>query len=236
MNAGELEWAPAMRLLVVDDDPYLADAVADVLRDESYAVDVARNGEDAAEQMDINDYDLVVLDYNIPPPTGIELLIAWREAGKATPVLMLTARSTIEQRVEGLDAGADDYLVKPFDFAELLARVRSLLRRRERSVETALEAGDLKMDRAKHEVSVGERRIELSPKEFALLEYLLTRKDQVVSRGEIEEHVWDSSFDSFTNIIDVLIHRLRKKIDGQQPGKLLHTVKGSGYKISAERI
>lgn len=225
-----------MRILVVDDDPHLADAVADVLRDESYAVDVARNGEDASEQMDLNDYDLVLLDYNIPPPTGIELLIAWRDQGRATPVLMLTARSSVEQRVEGLDAGADDYLVKPFDFAEMLARVRSLLRRRERPVEPALEAGDLKMDRAKHEVAVGERRIELSPKEFALLEYLLTRKDQVVSRGDIEEHVWDSSFDSFTNIIDVLIHRLRKKIDGEQAAKLLHTVKGAGYKISAERV
>ncbi len=224
-----------MRILLVEDDPTLSDSIAEVLRDDHYAVDTARNGASASEQAAFNDYDLVVLDYNIPPPTGIELLRGWRAEGKTTPVLMLTARSTVEQRVEGLDAGADDYLVKPFDFAELLARVRSLLRRREKPLQATLEAGDLVLDRGKHEVRVGERPIDLSPKEFALLEYFLSRKDEVVSRAEIEEHVWDSSFDSFTNIVDVLVHRLRKKIDGDLPQRLLHTVKGAGYRLSSER-
>lgn len=213
----------------------LAESVADVLRDERYAVDHAPDGETASEQMAFNDYDLVLLDYNIPPPSGITLLKEWRGEGKATPVLMLTARSAVAERVEGLDAGADDYLVKPFDFAELLARVRSLMRRRDKPIEAALEAGDLRMDRASHEVTVAGKAIELSPKEFALLEYMLARKDQVVSRAEIEEHVWDSSFDSMTNIIDVLVHRLRKKIDGERRERLLHTVKGAGYRLTSER-
>ena len=224
-----------MRILLVEDDPILAESVADVLREERYAVDHAPDGETASEQMAFNDYDLVLLDYNIPPPSGIELLKEWREEGKATPVLMLTARSTVSERVEGLDAGADDYLIKPFDFAELLARVRSLLRRRDKPVDAALEAGDLRMNRVTHEVSVAGKPIELSPKEFALLEFMLTRKDQVVSRGEIEEHVWDSSFDSMTNIIDVLVHRLRKKIDGERSDRLVHTVKGAGYRLTSER-
>ncbi len=224
-----------MKILLVEDDPLLSEAVAEVLRGECYAVDVVRDGASASESMTVNDYDLVVLDYTIPPPTGIELVRLWREEGRATPVLMLTGRSTVEDRVLGLDAGADDYLVKPFVFAELLARVRSLLRRREKPVESVLEAADLRLDRAGHEVRVAGRLVELSPKEFALLEYLLTRKDQVVSRAEIEEHVWDSSFDSFTNIIDVLIHRLRKKIDGDREARLIHTVKGAGYRLSGER-
>ena len=220
---------------MVEDDPQLAEAVVDLLRDERYAVDLARDGAIASEHIAVHDYDLVVLDYNIPPPTGIELLREWRDEGRTIPVLMLTARSSVADRVGGLDAGADDYLVKPFDFAELLARVRSLLRRRDKPVETALEAADLHMDRASHQVTVAGQPVELSPKEFALLEYLLSRKDQVVSRGDIEEHVWDSSFDSFTNIIDVLIHRLRKKIDGDREARLIHTVKGAGYRLSGER-
>lgn len=224
-----------MRILLVEDEPGLAEAVADILRDDTYAVDVANDGETASELMEINDYDLAVLDYNIPPPTGIELLRQWREDGRSTPILMLTARSTVAERVEGLDAGADDYLVKPFDFSELLARVRSLLRRRERKVDAQLEAGDLAIDRTRHEVLVGGEPIELSPKEFALLEYLVARKDEVVSRADIEEHVWDSSFDSFTNIVDVLIHRLRRKVDDGREGKLIHTVKGVGYRLSGTR-
>ncbi|HRC85171.1 MAG TPA: response regulator transcription factor [Thermoanaerobaculia bacterium] len=224
-----------MKILLAEDDPDLGVAVSEVLRDESYAVDHAPDGSTAAEFASYNDYDLAILDYQMPPPTGVELVRLWRGEGKTLPILMLTARSAIEDRVTGLDAGADDYLTKPFDFSELLARVRSLLRRREKSVQAALTAGDLQMDRAARLVTVAGSPIELSPKEFALLEYLLSHVDQVISRSEIEEHVWDSSFDSLTNIVDVLIHRLRKKIDGDRPDRLIHTVKGAGYRLSQER-
>jgi DNA-binding response OmpR family regulator len=224
-----------MKLLLVEDDPFLAESIAEVLRDESYAVDHAPDGPTAEELASYTEYDLIVLDYQIPPPSGIQLVRAWRAEGKTWPVLMLTARSSIADKVTGLDAGADDYLVKPFDFAELLARVRSLLRRREKTVTQDLVAGDLVMDRTSHSVRLDGKELDLAPKEFALLEYLLARRDQVVTRSEIEEHVWDSSFDSMTNIVDVLIHRLRKKIDGDRPGRLLHTVKGAGYRLSSER-
>ncbi|HEX4954241.1 MAG TPA: response regulator transcription factor [Thermoanaerobaculia bacterium] len=224
-----------MRILLVEDDLPLGEAVSDILRDERYAVDHAPTGSEAAELMDINEYDLAVLDFHIPPPTGLELLRAWRQQGRTLPVLMLTARSAVEDRVSGLDAGADDYLVKPFDFSELLARVRSLLRRKEKPLQSTLEAGDLVMDRAAHEVRVAGQPIDLSPKEFALLEYLLANRDRVISRTEIEEHVWDSSFDSMTNIVDVLVHRLRKKIDGDRDDRLVHTVKGAGYKLAGRR-
>ncbi len=223
-----------MRILVVEDNPRLSALICEVLRDEHYAVDLARRGVDAEELAAINDYDLVVLDWMIPEPSGIELLRAWREEGLAMPVLMLTGQDTVEDRVGGLDTGADDYLTKPFSFPELLARVRSLLRRRERPIRT-LEADDLRMDRARRTVEVDGTPIPLSAKEFALLEYLLAHRDQVVSRGEIEEHVWDSAFDSMANVVDVNIHRLRKKIDGTRPERLLHTVRGAGYVLRGQR-
>lgn len=224
-----------MRILVVEDDNRMANLICEVLRDDLYAVDLAQTGEEASEQMAFNDYDLAVLDWSIPAPSGFELLRAWREEGRSLPILMLTGRDTVEDRVEGLDNGADDYLTKPFSFEELLARVRSLLRRRERPVEVTLEAGDLKLDRTKKEVTVGDEPVELSAKQFALLEYLLVRHDEVVSRGDIEEHVWDSAFDSFANVVDVNIHRLRKKIDGDRDARLLHTVRGAGYVLKSRR-
>jgi len=225
-----------MRILVVEDDETLADALVELLEDEAYAVDLAVDGAGASELMDINRYDLVVLDWAIPPPSGIELLRQWRERGEQTPVLMLTGRVDTEDKIDGLDTGADDYLTKPFSFDELLARVRSLLRRRGKQLQTTLEAGDLTMDRASHTVRVGERVVELSPKEFGLLEYFLNRCDEVVTRTDLSEHVWDDSFDSFSNVIDVTVHRLRKKIDGDRKRKLLHTVKGVGYILRSERI
>ncbi len=224
-----------MRILVVEDEAVLADAIVEVLRDEAYAVDLATDGTAASELMEVNTYDLVVLDWTIPPPSGIELLTEWRAAGRATPVLMLTGRAEVEDRVSGLDCGADDYLTKPFSLAELLARVRSLLRRRDKPLQTVLAVDDLEMDRAARQVTVGGEPVELSPKEFALLEFLLRRPDEVVTRTQLTEHVWDDSFDAMSNVVDVTVYRLRKKIDGDRELKLLHTLKGVGYVLRSRR-
>ena len=224
-----------MRILVVEDEPVLAQALVEALEGEYYAVDLAGDGETASELAEVNTYDLIVLDWTIPPPTGIELLREWRRQGKDTPVLMLTARSAVGDKVDGLDTGADDFLTKPFSLPELLARVRSLLRRRERPLQATLSAGDVEMDRAARRVTVGGRPLDLSPKEFALLEYFLNHKEEVVTRTELSEHVWDDSFDSFGNVIDVTVHRLRKKIDGDRDDKLLHTLKGVGYVLKSQR-
>jgi DNA-binding response OmpR family regulator len=224
-----------MRILVVEDERVLAEALVEALQQEFHAVDLARDGETASELADVNEYDLIVLDWTIPPPTGIELLRSWRRAGRETPVLMLTGRSAVGDRVDGLDTGADDYLTKPFSLVELQARVRSLLRRRAKPLQSLLQADDLEMDRAARRVTVGGRPLDLSPKEFALLEYLLSRKDQVVTRTEISEHVWDDSFDPLGNVVDVTVHRLRRKIDGEREKRLLHTLKGVGYVLRGER-
>lgn len=223
-----------MRLLVVEDEEVLAGAIVDLLRSESYAVDLARDGNAASELMDINTYDCVLLDWTLPGRSGVELLEAWRAAGNETPVLMLTARASIEDRVSGLDTGADDYLTKPFSLAELLARVRSLIRRRPRPLLASLRAADVEMDRAGRRVTVAGKPVELSPKEFALLEYLLGHVGEVVTRTELIEHVWDDSFDSLSNLVDVTIYKLRKKID-RGDGKILHTVKGVGYVLEDSR-
>jgi DNA-binding response OmpR family regulator len=223
-----------MRILLVEDDAPLAAAVSEALGDEHYAVDHASTGEGADELAATHDYDLIVLDWTLPPPSGVALLRRWRAAGMASPVLMLTARSDVADRVRGLDAGADDYLVKPFAVAELLARVRTLLRRRERQP-APVGAGDLVMDRAARRVAVAGRPVRLTPKEFGVLEYLLARRDQVVSRQELGEHVWDHTFEAMSNTLDVIVYRLRKKIDGSGELRLLHTVPGVGYLLSAER-
>jgi DNA-binding response OmpR family regulator len=224
-----------MRILVVEDEEVLADALVEGLRDESYAVDLARRGTEAEEQMAVNAYDLVILDWTIPAPSGIELLRRWRAAGNDTPVLMLTGRADLADRVGGLDTGADDYLTKPFAFDELLARSRSLLRRRARPLVASLSAADVEMDRGAHAVRVAGEPIELSPKEFAVLEYLLAKKGQVVSRTELAEHVWDDSFDAMSNVVDVILYRLRRKIDGDREEKLLQTLKGVGYRLRDHR-
>ena len=224
-----------MRILVVEDEEEMAAALVEALRTERYAVDRAADGHAAEQLVDLHDYDLIVLDWSIPGPSGIELVQLWRERGLHVPVLMLTGRRTVSDRVGGLDAGADDYLAKPFAFAELLARVRTLLRRRERPVCDRLEADDLRVDPRSHEVTLGGRPLRLAPKEFALLVYLLARSDEVVSRTELSEHVWDEHFDPSSNVIDVLIYRLRKKIDGDREQRLLHTAPGAGYMIRSSR-
>lgn len=224
-----------MRILLVEDDTTIAMAVEEALVVSHYAVDRVSDGVSADEAVTVNDYDAILLDWGIPGRSGIDLLRSWREQAIETPVLMLTGRSEVEDRVDGLNSGADDYLTKPFSVAELLARVRSLIRRRERSLQMRLVADDVEMDRAGHAVTVADRTIELSPKEFALLEYMLHRVGEVVTRTEISEHVWDDSFDAMSNVIDVTVHRLRRKIDGEREGVLLHTVKGVGYVLKPER-
>lgn len=223
-----------MKILVVEDEPELAEALVEALETECYAVDHAADGATADELFSVNTYDLVVLDWRLPGVTGLDLLKGWRRQGADTPVLMLTGKAEVRDRIDGLDTGADDYLTKPFSFEELFARVRSLLRRRGKVVQE-LAAGDLLLDRPARRVTVGGTEIELSPKEFGVLEYLLTRKDEVVTRTDLVEHAWDDSFDALSNVIDVTIYRLRKKIDDGRQGRLLHTIKGVGYLLKGAR-
>jgi DNA-binding response OmpR family regulator len=207
----------------------MAQVVAKGLREHSYAVDVAGDGHAALYQTSINDYDLILLDVLLPGPDGFEVCRELRARGDATPVLMLTARATIDDRITGLDAGADDYLTKPFAFRELLARVRALLRREPQLHHDLVQIEDLLLDAASHRVSRAAVEIELTAKEYALLEYLARRAGQLVSRAEIAAHVWDESFDPFSNTIEVYVNRLRKKIDEQHSIKLIHTRRGEGY-------
>jgi len=224
-----------MRILVIEDEEVLADALLGALEDEHYAVDLETDGVGAARRMRLNTYDLVILDWKIPPPNGLELLRRWRGEGITVPVLMLTGVGGVPERVDALDTGADDFLAKPFAFEELLARVRSLLRRRDRKLQNSLEAGDLKIDRASGTVILGREPVLLSPREFALLEYFLSHVDRVVSRKELAERVWGEDEDPQSNLVDVTVHRLRRKIDAEHDTKLLHTVKGTGYMLRSER-
>ena len=224
-----------MRILVVEDESTLADALVTALTGEAHAVDLARDGDEADELAAINTYDLAVLDWTLPRgPDGLELLSRWRADGSEMPVLMLTARGGVDDRVDGLDHGADDYLVKPFAFEELLARVRSLLRRKGRPI-ARLRAGDVELDPRSRIVTIAGEVVDFPAKELGLLEYLLRRRDETVTRAELAEHVWDDSFDAMSNVIDVILYRVRKKIDGGREGKLLTTVKGVGYRLSSER-
>lgn len=222
-----------MRILLVEDEPRMAQVVAKGLRENSYAVDVTGDGDSALYQSTINDYDLIVLDVLLPGRDGFEICRELRARGQATPVLMLTARATVDDRITGLDAGADDYLTKPFSFRELLARVRALLRRKPQLHPAQFQVEDLIVDSASHSVRRASCEIELTAKEYALLEYLAQRAGQLVSRAEIAEHVWDDSFDPFSNTIDVYVNRLRKKIDEQHKVKLIHTRRGEGYVLKS---
>lgn len=224
-----------MRILLVEDETELAGPLAELLRQECFSVDIATDGSTADELKFVNSYDLVVLDWSIPAPTGIELLRQWRESGDETPVLMLTGRRAIEDRVSGLDSGADDYLVKPFSLREFMARVRGLLRRRHRPLQGELRAADVCMNRASRQVTVDNQPVELTPKEFAILEYFLRRPEEVVTRGDLIDHVWDDSFDASSNVVDVTVYRLRGKIDGNRDERILHTVKGVGYILKRQR-
>jgi DNA-binding response OmpR family regulator len=219
----------SMRILVVEDEPRMANVIAKGLRENSYAVDVAEDGDAALYHASINDYDLIVLDVLLPRRDGFEVCRALRARGNSTPILMLTARATVDDRVSGFDAGADDYLTKPFSFREFLARVRALLRRDSQLRPDVFQLDDLIVDSGSHRVSRAAREIELTAKEYALLEFLARRAGQLVSRTEIAAHVWDDSFDPFSNTIEVYMNRLRKKIDDAHTVKLLHTRRGEGY-------
>jgi DNA-binding response OmpR family regulator len=223
-----------MRILLVEDERKVASFVARALRETAYAVDVASTGEEGFRLASENPYDAILLDVRLPGMTGIELCRKLRREEIQSPILMLTARGLVEQRVEGLDAGADDYLTKPFALAELQARVRALVRRGFRRGEAKLRCGDLELDRHRHLVSRGSGKVPLTSKEFALLELLLLRAPDTVTRSEIIEHVWDSHFDSETNLVDVYINRLRQKIDQGHAVKLVHTLRGVGYRLGTE--
>ena len=218
-----------MKILVIEDEPRMSSVIAKGLREQSYAVDVAEDGDAGLFQASINDYDVIILDVLLPKRDGYEVCQELRVRGNTVPVLMLTARAAIEDRLTGFDSGADDYLTKPFSFRELLARVRALLRRDSHLRPDVVEIDDLMIDSASHRVSRGKLVIELTAKEYALLEYLARRSTQLVTRAEIAAHVWDDSFDPFSNTIEVYINRLRKKIDGNHKVKLLHTRRGEGY-------
>jgi DNA-binding response OmpR family regulator len=221
-----------VRVLLVEDDSRIAHFVAKGLREHSYAVDVAKTGEVALYQAAINTYDLVVLDVMIPEPNGLQVCKELRAAGQRVPILMLTARDGVEDRIEGLDSGADDYLTKPFEFRELLARLRALLRRPPRLQPTSLKVADLVVDTGGQTVSRGGRAIPMTAKEYALVEFLARNAGRVVGRAEIAEHVWDEDFDPFSNLIEVYVNRLRRKIDVKGAKPLLHTRRGAGYVLS----
>ena len=222
-----------MRLLLVEDDERLASALARGLRGEGYAVDTATDGDDAVVQARVYDYDLVILGVMLPGTDGVSVCRTMRDAGRWSPVLMLTARDRVTDRIRGLDAGADDYLVKPFDFGELVARVRALLRRGAPERPAVLVAGDLEVDPATRSASRAGRRVALSAREFAVLEFLARRAGQVVSRTELLEHVWDRNYQGSTNIVDVYVGYLRRKLETPFGRPLIHTVRGAGYRLES---
>jgi two-component system, OmpR family, copper resistance phosphate regulon response regulator CusR len=223
-----------MRILLVEDDPGIARFVAKGLREQSYAVDVATTGEDALYQASLNPYDLAILDVMIPAPDGFAVCAQLRKSGLRLPILMLTAKDTTDNRIHGLDTGADDYLTKPFDFGELLARLRALLRRSGELRPAKMTIDDLVLDTAAQTASRAGRTIPLTAKEYALLEYLVRNAGKVVGREEISEHVWDESFDPFSNLIEVYVNRLRRKVDDNSAKSLIHTRRGAGYVLGPD--
>ena len=218
-----------MRILVVEDEKKIADFVKRGLREEGYAVDVAYDGKEGYLLASANDYDIIILDLMLPQMDGVTVCKKLREAKVKSPIIMLTAKDTVQDKVTGLDSGADDYVTKPFSFEELLARMRAVLRKEEARGATKLQAADLVLDLVAHKVARGGNEIELTTKEYALLEYLMRNAGTIVTRTMISEHVWDIDFDTFTNVIDVYINYLRNKIDHGYKKKLIHTVRGRGY-------
>ena len=218
-----------MRILLVEDDAKVARFIRNGLREEGFAVDVAEDGQQGLQFARDFEYDVVILDILLPKLDGISVLKAIRAHDPQTPILMLTAMDTVEDKIRGLNKGADDYLTKPFAFEELLARIRALLRRKYRTASTALRFEDLRVDLVTHQVFRGDREIQLTPKEFALLEYFLQNPNKILTRTMIAEHVWDYHFDPETNVIDVYMNYLRNKIDRDFSVKLIHTIRGVGY-------
>ncbi|ESA38672.1 family transcriptional regulator [Leptolyngbya sp. Heron Island J] len=223
-----------MRVLVVEDDVGISRFIHQGLNEAGYAVDLAADGSEGINYAIAADYDVIVLDVLLPKVDGLSVLKDLRQRGLQTPVLLLTALDTVQDRVLGLDAGADDYLIKPFDFTELLARLRALLRRPPLQSDVLLQVGNLEMDTVQRLVKRGDRSIELSPREFSLLEYLMRHPNQVLSRTQIAQHVWSFDFYGDFKVIDVYIGYLRRKIDRNTPSSLIQTVRGVGYRLSAD--
>jgi len=223
-----------VRVLLVEDESRVAGFIAKGLREHAYAVDVAADGEQAIYQTAVNSYDLVILDVMLPRKDGHHVCRELRGGGFNAPILMLTARDAVDDRVAGLDSGADDYLTKPFDFKELLARLRALLRRSEKVRPQILRIADLVLDTGKHAASRTGRPVSLTAKEYALLEFLVLNEGRVVGREQIAQHVWDESFDPMSNVIDVYIKRLRAKLDTKSARRLIHTRRGEGYILTAQ--
>ena len=222
-----------MRILIVDDDRRLCTVIKRGLLEEAYAVDLAYDGEEGEYLAEVNPYDLIILDIMLPVKNGIEICQELRAKKISIPILMLTAKDTVEDRVRGLDTGADDYLIKPFAFGELLARIRALLRREGMSKSPELQVGGLTLNTLTRQVWRAQRPIELTTKEYVILEYFMRHPNVVVTRTMIEEHAWDYDFDSLSNLVDVYIRRLRRKIDIDGKDSLIQTVRGAGYRLRA---
>jgi DNA-binding response OmpR family regulator len=228
---------PDMRVLLVEDEPNAAQILAKGLREQTYAVDLAADGETAIEQAAASQYDAVILDVMLPRKDGFDVCRTLRHAGCSTPILIVTARDAVEARIEGLDAGADDYLLKPFDFGELLARLRAVIRRGAQPLlPERLEIGPLVLDTRGQRVTVTGHEVPLTGKEYALLEYFARRCGDVVSRGDIAEHVWDEHYDPFSNVVDVYVQRLRRKLEQAGASSLIRTRRGEGYQLVREPL
>ena len=223
-----------MRLLVVEDEKDLNRVISKRLEKEGYSVDRAFDGEDALDNIDVGEFDAIIMDIMMPKLSGLEVLRTIRAEGNKTPVLLLTAKDGVSDRVEGLDAGAEDYLIKPFAFEELLARIRVMTRKTAGSSTNTFTVGDLTLDAGAHTVMRDGESISLSAKEFDILEYLIRNKGIVLSREKIENHVWNFDYEGGTNVVDVYIRYLRKKVDDPYPTKLIHTIRGRGYVLREE--
>jgi len=224
-----------MRILVIEDEKKVASFIKKGLEEEHYAVDTAYDGETGLYMAEVNEYDLIILDLMIPKIDGLEVLKRIRRNKNTVPILVLTAKDTVEDIVKGLDAGCDDYLTKPFNFMVFLARIRALLRREKIDKEPLLEIADLTLSPVTHKVTRMGKEVDLTSKEYALLEYFMRNPDKVLTRTMISEHVWDYHFDSLTNVVDVYVNYLRRKIDKDFEPKLIHTIRGVGYILSADR-
>jgi len=223
-----------MRILLVEDEVDVARFIRRGLVEQAYAVDVAEDGEQALYLASVSAYDAVILDLLIPAPDGMQVCRGLRESGSTVPILMLTARGSVDDRIAGLDAGADDYLPKPFEFGELLARLRALLRRGGATTSALLQVGSLEIDTRSHRVVVGDRPLTLTTKEYSVLEYLARNCGRIVTREEISEHVWNQDFDPFSNLIEVYMNRLRRHMARVSTARFIHTVRGAGYMIEPD--